>query len=137
MSSPVLTSPGCLGFSRYENHSSWPSCDLIPRSQRTTPRLIVRWSSLSNSPCASSRRMAPFRYSVLLTLRRSASVADFLVQFTRILIRIYPNRHVASNLRRSRLHRLGLRRLCGQSEINNQILFQIRKWSNLVEVETS
>ena len=41
------------------------------------------------------------------------------------------------NLRRSRLHRLGFRRLCGQSEIYNRILFQIRQWSNLVEVETS
>ena len=28
------------------------------------------------------------------------------------------------------------RRLCGQSQVNNRILFQIRQWSNLVEIET-
>ena len=39
--------------------------------------------------------------------------------------------------RRSRLHQLGLRRLCGQSKVNNWILFQIRQWSNFMEVETS
>ena len=41
------------------------------------------------------------------------------------------------NFRRSRLHRLGLRRMCGQSQVNNRILFQIRQWSNFVEVKTS
>ena len=40
------------------------------------------------------------------------------------------------NLKRSWLYRLKLCRLCGQPEINNQILFQTRKWTNLMEVET-
>ena len=33
------------------------------------------------------------------------------------------------NLRRIRLHRVGFRWLCRQSEINNRILFQIWQWS--------
>ena len=41
------------------------------------------------------------------------------------------------NFRRSQLHRLRFRRLCGQLEIYNWILFQIWQWSNLVEVKTS
>ena len=71
----------------------------MPRSQHTTPRWIVRWSSSSNSSCASSRRMTLFWFWVLLTLQRSAIVVDFPVRIALIWIRNYPNWHASSSTR--------------------------------------
>ena len=39
-------------------------------------------------------------------------------------------------LKHSRLHRLEHCRLCGQPKVYDQILLQIRQWSNTMEVET-
>ena len=97
VSSPVLTTPRCSDFSKYENHSSWLFMWFDYPSQCSTPCPIVRWSSSSNSPCVSSRRLALFQFWVLPTLRHNASVADFRVWFFQIWIRIFPNWCASSN----------------------------------------
>ena len=64
------------------------SYDLMLRSQHTTPRSVSRCSPPSNWPCASLRRLGPFR--LLLSLQRSVIDVDFHVWLC--LIRICPNR---------------------------------------------
>mgnify|MGYP006889224074 CR=1 FL=1 len=60
-------------------------------------RRSMRWSSSSNWPCASSRRLALFRFWVFPTLRRSVSVDDFPTRFGQIQIQICSIRRVSSS----------------------------------------
>ena len=100
MSSPISTTHGCSGFSRYENHSSWLVVWFDAQESTYHTSSNLGWSSSLNLPRVSSRRLAPFRlFWILAILRRSATTTNFLVRFARIRIRFSPNRHASSSTR--------------------------------------
>ena len=75
------------------------SCGLTCRTQRTTPRPILGWSSSSSSFRVSSRKLTLFQ--LFRMLRRTAIHTDFPCQFVwnQIRIRFSPNRRASSRTR--------------------------------------
>ena len=75
------------------------SCDLLRQNQHNTPHSVLRCLPLLNLPCASSQRPGLIHFQLLRSPQHSAIVADFLVWFyqIRIRIRICPNRCASSN----------------------------------------
>ena len=70
------------------------------RSQRTILHPISGWSSSSNLPRVSSRRLAPFQlFWILAILRCSVTAVDYLVRSTRIRIQFSLNWHASSSTR--------------------------------------